>query len=166
MKVCKRHGGSTQAAVEKSGERKAEASLIKLGVPVTVEPRQALLDQVYLAYGMVQSAQLMTQELDPEDLESEDREVRGNAKARIYMLEQWSDRAARISKMALDAGIEERMVRLAERQGDAIVAVIRSIVLGLELSPEQAQEAYVIAANELRGLTDNTPRNVTPQVAS
>lgn len=165
MNVCWRHGGRTKGAKEGATRRLSKHALMKLGVPITVEPRQALLDQVYTAYGMQQAASLLAQQIRPEDLNSDNEDIRMAARAKLSLLSEWTDRVARVSKMALDAGIEERLVKLAERQGDAIVAIVRAIVLGLELTPEQKQQAYVIAANELRGLTDGAPINVTPDAA-
>jgi hypothetical protein len=139
----------------------AEGALIKLGVPITAEPRDVLLQQVYHAYGMQQAASRMLQDVNPEDFSSDDREVKAAAKAIEFMYSEWTDRAARISKMALDVGIEERLVKLAERQGDVIVGIIRAVVIGLELSPELQRKAFVLAATELRQTID-APKNVTP----
>lgn len=44
---------------------------------------------------------------------------------------------AKVSKMCIDAGLAERMVRLAEDQGRIIVAVIRQVLDALGLTPDQ-----------------------------
>lgn len=58
----------------------------------------------------------------------------------------WLDRyererllAIRAAKMAIDAGVQERLVRLAEREVDTIVAVFRAAFaeMGLELTPDR-----------------------------
>jgi hypothetical protein len=41
---------------------------------------------------------------------------------------EWIDRSAKHAKRALDAGVEERKVRIAEQQGELIPQVIRSIL--------------------------------------
>lgn len=46
------------------------------------------------------------------------------------------DRCARFAKLALDAGIEERRVRLAERQVDTLDAVLRAALRMAGLGPE------------------------------
>jgi hypothetical protein len=70
------------------------------------------------------------------------------ATARIKLYNEALDRAAKVSKMALDAGIEERMVKLAERQSEEIAMVIKNAV---SLLPEDLQLLVITrAASELR----------------
>ena len=47
---------------------------------------------------------------------------------------------AKLAKMAIDAGVEERKVRLAEETGRVIVQVLRATLedLGIEVTPEVA----------------------------
>lgn len=72
---------------------------------------------------------------------------------------QWVDRAARVAKMALDAGIEERLVRLAEGQATLIVQTLRNVLAQLDLTPEQLAKAQQLAASEFR-LLSARPVNV------
>jgi hypothetical protein len=51
------------------------------------------------------------------------------------------DRCARFAKLALDAGIAERQVRLAERQGALIEQVLTSVFADLGLTDQQMKEA-------------------------
>ncbi|WP_052373124.1 hypothetical protein [Amycolatopsis taiwanensis] len=51
------------------------------------------------------------------------------------------DRCARFAKLALDAGIAERQVRLAERQGALIEQVLTSVFADLGLTDQQLKEA-------------------------
>jgi hypothetical protein len=60
---------------------------------------------------------------------------------------------ARFSKMALDAGVEERLVRVAESVGDSIAKAIRSILDDLDLSADQAEQAPEIVRKHLRLLS-------------
>lgn len=46
----------------------------------------------------------------------------------IVMLGEWTDRLAKFSKLALDAGVAEREVRLHEEQGRLVVAVLRRVL--------------------------------------
>lgn len=78
----------------------------------------------------------------------------GDAAPHIYwtMLNQERDRHARLCKLAIDAGISERLVRIAEAQGQQVVAVIVHVIDSLGL-PEQAREqARRLAAAKLRSL--------------
>jgi hypothetical protein len=47
------------------------------------------------------------------------------------------DRCARICKLVLDTKVDERLVRTAERNGDFWAGVIKEILAGLQLSPQQ-----------------------------
>lgn len=62
------------------------------------------------------------------------------------------DRCARFAKLALDAGIAERQVRLAEEFGAGIAAVIRRVLAALDLSAEQQEAAAAVVPRELRAI--------------
>lgn len=51
------------------------------------------------------------------------------------------DRAAKLAKTALDAGVEERKVRLAEAQADELADMFREFMDALGLTPEQVVRA-------------------------
>lgn len=69
-----------------------------------------------------------------------------------------TDRLARYSKMAIDAGVEERRIRLAERWGEDLAKVIRGILDDLRLSEEQIKRAPDIVRSHLVAL--ETPKAV------
>lgn len=46
----------------------------------------------------------------------------------VVMLGEWTDRLAKYSKLALDAGVAEREVRLHEEQGRLVVTVLRRVL--------------------------------------
>ncbi|MEU8158028.1 hypothetical protein AB0B94_30615 [Micromonospora sp. NPDC048986] len=63
------------------------------------------------------------------------------------------DRAANFAAKAVAAGLAERQVRLAERQGELIFSVIRAILDDLNLSPEQQAVASEAASRHLRSVS-------------
>lgn len=63
------------------------------------------------------------------------------------------DRCARFAKLALDAGIAERQVRLAEQQGAMVADVIDRVLAALGLSDEQRALVPTIVPRELRAVT-------------
>jgi hypothetical protein len=65
------------------------------------------------------------------------------------MYGDWVDRAAKHAKMALDAGVQERQVRLAEMTGALFAEAIRGILQGLELSPGQQAAAPELVRTQL-----------------
>lgn len=62
------------------------------------------------------------------------------------------DRLAKFCKLAIDAGLEERRVRLAEEQGAVIVSVIEQVLAGLGLSVEQRSRVPLVVPAALRAI--------------
>lgn len=69
----------------------------------------------------------------------------------VRSYEQALERRAKFAKLCIDAGIAERQVRIAERQGQLIAQAITAIFrrLGIEITPEVADAI----GDELRSLT-------------
>jgi hypothetical protein len=65
------------------------------------------------------------------DLTAED--VVGAPEAEMYAT--WLDRAARASKLAVDAGVEERLVRLAEDQAKLVAEAMTAFATAMGLDP-------------------------------
>ena len=84
--------------------------------------------------------------------------------AMLTALGDWIDRTARISKLVLDAGIDERQVRLAESHGAQLVVVIRGVLRRLALSPEQEALVPVVVPEELRRVSDQSRRELLREV--
>ncbi|MCU1613130.1 MAG: hypothetical protein JWO98_670, partial [Frankiales bacterium] len=125
--VCRFHGG---AAVQV--ERRREARLVVAAARTMYsedfaerEPGEVLLAAVRDVDAIVQ--QIKRQVERREELTGTD----------LLALGDWLDRAAKLSKAALDAGVQERQVRLAEQQGQLLaaagVAFIARVVSGLAL---------------------------------
>lgn len=168
--VCKMHGGGTAVAARRQEVNSqialTVAALKKLGVDVVQrDPREVLLEQVYNSAAMAQALAGLVRDLEERHLKaigdidyiSTDEGVvpvpdpEGSvASARLELYAQWIDRAARVAKMALDAGIEERLVRLAEGQATVVVQTIRNVLSQLSLTPEQMSKAVQLAASEFR----------------
>jgi hypothetical protein len=171
QRVCRYHGGKTPNSIAVAEERlqlkAAVAALRKLGEHVEpwdkVDPRDALLDVVHQSYTVKAVCEALVKDLSEKDLggvgemHTEQSELgpitipdRGGAKSviRIKLYNEALDRCARISKIAMDVGIEERYVRLAESQAVEIAEVIRAAVSELPL--EQQMAVIQRTADELR----------------
>lgn len=101
--------------------------------------------------------------IDPETGEAVERRIsnqlfgpdhQGNAAPHIYWaaLNQERDRHVKMCQIAIAAGISERLVRLAESQGQQIMSVILATIDGLGLPPTQREQALRLAAAKLRSL--------------
>lgn len=66
------------------------------------------------------------------------------------------DRVVKYAKVAHDMGIEQRYVELAERQGEALVSMIRGVLGRLGLTPEQQALVGEVVPDELRRMRELT----------
>lgn len=120
---CSLHGGSTpdgkRYALRLQSD--AEASKASLALARKVEPIDALLHVVYAVSGRVNYFATKLAAMDEDDmLDTTPRGLELAAFARMHGLEL--DRLARVSKMALDAGVAERRQQMAERTAALIAA--------------------------------------------
>jgi hypothetical protein len=63
---------------------------------------------------------------------------------------QERDRCARFAKLALDAGIAEREIRLAENQADELARLLSTVLSEMGMSHDQQREARARVASHLR----------------
>lgn len=138
---CKHHGGSTPTHVASAVIQEARLRAVEFGEELPVEPAEALLTMLRLTAGMVAWTRDELARMD-------DRTTfEGQVLTRIYADER--DRTARIAKAALDAGVAERTVRLAESYGELIATLIGNILVDLRLTPEQQDRAPQIVQARL-----------------
>lgn len=123
-----------------------------------MEPHEALLWCVRVAAGEVRYATARINELEEPGLIVEhtvERDSWGGDNATSYIqkssdaqLHIWVrarqealDRLARFSKMALDAGIQDRQISLAEKLGERLAQAYDVLIDRLELTAEQKAKA-------------------------
>src|SRR5579871_648905 len=106
---CKYHGGSTRSHRTHAAVQEARKAMVEFGQPIPVEPTEALLGVLHLSAGHLSW-------LRDELAATEDKQTFA-AQVLLNAFDGERDRVARIAKMALDAGVAERSVRLAETYG-------------------------------------------------
>lgn len=74
------------------------------------------------------------------------------ARAIVRLYGEWTDRLAKYAKAAIDAGIAERYVELAEDQGKSVVLVIGRVLAAMGLTDLQVTSARRLLAEEFRML--------------
>ena len=79
--------------------------------------------------------------------------------AREWLLVYREERGhlARTAKMAIDAGVAQRLVSIAEDQGRILASAIRAVLLALNLSPEQNALIPRIVPPILRAVASDSP---------
>lgn len=162
--VCQTHGGSAPVVKARAAVR---AEVMRWGLrDVAADPGEVLLRLVTQS---ARRADLYAEELErittaadtlEEALIGDSRVLVGDELAKVgefirgfAVLEaQERDRCANFAAKAVAAGLEERMVRLAERQGALLADVIRKVLddPDLGLSSDQRRVASQVAARHLR----------------
>ena len=188
--VIRQHKSATALVISAQSRRALE----KLGQPFDPtdpksrrDPKEILLELVASAHQQVLVWAAMLSAIPEADFDQIGvTPIPGNPATskgtRIEALQKFltdsTKTAARISKMAIDAGIEERLVRLAEEQQALIADTVRAgllaalaqLVRELRLSPEAEAQALSAglgaAANHLRMLAAGTPPEVIEGVAT
>lgn len=147
------------------------------------DPREVLLDTVTRAHQMVAVLDAMVRSFEDGDLEllgregemevvsvgrvaaavPTDRALRAShVKAVLELHGKWTKEAATISQMTIRAGVEDRLVRLAEQQSRLIADVIRGAVESLPLDSEVRRQLFVEIALRLRKAGAQEPVLVGP----
>lgn len=164
--VCHWHGGAAKQVKARAGVR-AEVMSWGLG-DSTVDPGDVLLRLVTQSAAR---AQRYAQELEAMVAESpslrealvadsgqrrEDGELykRGEYIRGLAVLEaEERDRCANFATKAVAAGLAERTVRVAERQGQLMVEMVQAALREVDLAPEQASAFKAALARQARELT-------------
>jgi hypothetical protein len=126
--VCRMHGGSAPAA-RASGQRRIERARIFADVGAVLDeleiaqddthPIDALLDAVRRARAVATVLGSMLDASNPGFGQS------------LELYERWLGLQARTAKLALEAGVEERQIRVTEEQAQQLAQALRSFAAGL-----------------------------------
>jgi hypothetical protein len=140
---CKLHGGNTE-----SGEKAAakEAAVI-MGTELQVEPHDALLMCVRISAGEVGYCSREIAKLEKASVMTPFGEM---LSIWITTRQKALQSLAKFSKMALDAGVAERQVQVAERYGEMLATLVSGILGDLKLTKDQQKEAPAVVARHFQ----------------
>lgn len=131
--VCYKHGAAAPQ-VKAAAKRNQEAAIATravatFGLPRDIDPHSALLEEVHRTAGHVAWLSLVLADVEPNQLKQLDMTGRFE-KPSVWLEIYQAERAhyARVAKAAIDAGIEERRVKMAEAQGEQLGQVIRNVL--------------------------------------
>lgn len=142
---CKWHGGNSRSLRVAAAREEAKALVERLRIlsPVEIEPADALLQEVHRSASVVAFLdQAIREEVGDSNMDLITMTEQG-WRPRAFM-DVWTEQRAhlaKVAKMALDAGVAERQVKLAEEQGAMLANVIRAIFTDPELGATAAQKA-------------------------
>lgn len=166
--VCAMHGGKAPAVVaaaeRRLQERAAVLALESFGIPVVVDPHEALLAELHRTAGAVEWLGAIVAGLERDQVGwgttkvktgGDDGGVTEEAKPSIWY-ELWARERKHLVDVAaacVKAGIEERRIALAEGQGRLLAGVVSRILARLELDERQQSLVSVVVPDEFRAIT-------------
>ena len=170
---CTRHGGSAPHVQAKAKERIIEENA--RGILGRIDPAaprehpvETLLNLIRSKNAEVQWLRARVQSFTEDELvwglteHKTGVSVEGPVDVETYkaevnvwyrLLREAENQLANWITSALRSGVEERKVRLAESQGMAVAGVIRKVLDGLNLTPDQVAMVPTLVPNALRELT-------------
>jgi hypothetical protein len=164
---CKLHAGSTPRQAIAATVIQAKAAVVTFGLPREIDPRDALLEEVYRSAGAVDWLQQQVHKLEAdqvvwskaEEVEKQAGEFPGVDTTHRAAVNVWVELLNRerkhlvdVCRVAIASGLEERRVRLAEQQGAMLASVIKNILGDLDLSPEQQGRVSEVVPRHLRAV--------------
>jgi hypothetical protein len=145
---CKLHGGCTPNGKAQGARLMALAELGPMGGEVDVNPLDALLYTVRRGSGL---AALYRLQAEACAADGKDAAMYADLEAKALAdLARWA-------KMAIDAGVAERMVRIAEGTGERLASALEEALEGVELPPGQRQVVVQRFAASLSRLEREQP---------
>jgi hypothetical protein len=134
---CKLHGGNTESGTKAAAN---EAAAI-MGAELDIDPHDALLQCIRITAGEISYCSTLIGDLDEPMVMTPFGEM---LSIWITTRQKAIERLAKFSKMALDAGVAERQVQVAERYGEMLATLVSGILGDLKLSKAQQKEAPAV----------------------
>lgn len=172
---CRLHFGATRNHRKAAQVEKARQEVVRYGLPLDVHPIDALLEMVREAAGNVAFLRGRVSELDQqrglvaipgvtlgeviageraplgaEGIYGPDHQGDGKRHILVAMYDEERDRLAKFAKLALDAGVDAKLVSIAEAQGQQLAEVVRAAVKAAAAGGEDA--GLRAAADQMRRL--------------
>jgi hypothetical protein len=127
--LCKLHGGSSPGGVKAAARTMAQQEWPEWAQAIEMNATDVLLQCVFRAAGLAAFFRMEVAHL--EEL------PKGEVAFALIQEREELDRAAKFSKMAIDAGVAERQVKLAERTGELIAAAMEDALADVDLPADQ-----------------------------
>lgn len=179
---CKFHGGNNPSGKTSAARDEGRALMASYGSPVEIHPQDALLEEVYRTNGHVLWLSREIAKWNSTDGEFQDATGEPTASPILGDIEglttklglteaqqQWMtlyvkerEHLARVSKLALDAGVAQRAIQIAEAQSDRLVWVIEAFIRQLGLTEEQRIRVPDIVPPLLRQITSERMDRALP----
>lgn len=137
--TCKWHGGNSPSHKVKAQRQMVADSARTLGLPIDVDPVQAIVAELARGYGAIQWLQDQVGQIDPATLHEP------WPRAMLRQLNEERDRNTRVATEAIRLGLEARSVTVAERQGSLMADMVRVALGAPELGLSAAQQKLALS---------------------
>ena len=149
--ACKLHGGSMLNHMIKAQREIIQHEAESLGLSIEQDPATAIINLVWRCVG---DLTFYSSKVAEEELLQVEVGPNGSKKLSAHpwtvLYHQAEDRLAQVSQAALRAGVEERKVRLAERDAQTIFTAIQSSLAQLGMNDSDMSRFRNIFAVELQ----------------
>lgn len=146
---CKLHGGNSPSGRKNGQKLKAKKARDTYGLPIDIDPAEALLQEVHRTAGHVAwlgaiVAQLKKKELgwgvSKEKVGGDDWGETYEAKLNVYLVMYKDERKhlAAVSRDAIKAGVETKRLAIEEQRAELLITMLSGIFDELDLTPEQS----------------------------
>lgn len=152
---CKFHGGNTPTHQRHAIKVEARQRMAAYGAPIESHPIEALLWVMHATAG--HASWLNGEVARQPDLKAHE------ALVLVELYGQERDRLARVAKACLDAGVDDRQVKLAERNADVLATVLRAVHDALTLTAEQDEVFKETVQRSLQALAAGTPEAIAAE---
>src|SRR5665213_338637 len=152
---CKMHGGNTETHVKAGQTALARRECDKLGIEVEIDPAEALIRAVWRAQGNLMFYEAQVARL-PDVITSETGPggaFKQTAHPLVLLYHEAEKWVANVAGAALRAGVEERRVRMAERDSAQIIQaqVDALTAMGLYDRLDDFRIAFIAALDKSAG---------------
>lgn len=160
QEICRMHGGAAKQNREAAArrlatqriEQEAGAVLAHQGITAVEDPLAELGKLASASKAMTEALGARVNALT--ELEHFDDKRSPDLKAEVQMYERALDRTHRLLDSLVKHGYAERQISIAEQEALLVAGVIRRVIAGLGLSPEQQRQAQQLLAAEFRALEE------------
>lgn len=141
------HLGSTDSGIKSAQKEQAAAAVAAYGLPRTVDPATAMLEEVYRTAGSVAYLGDIVRKLTQEQLVTD-----GNPSVWVRMFNDERKHLVNVTKSTVDAKIAERNVKVVEILGGHLVTFARALTMALGHDPDDA-DVREIVSQQFRALS-------------
>ena len=158
---CKMHAG--RKASDLIGQHEATRAAATYGLPVDIDPHDALLAEVHRTAGHVQWLGQVVEQLEQKALThgitrtvqkaDGNRDVTAEAAVNVWvkLYQDERDRLTRVARAAIECGVAERTVRVAEDQARQLANVVSAVLTDLGHNLEDEQVRRVVRLRLIEG---------------